>query len=244
MPRASKRIDWWTRPFAVLDFETTGIDPLEARAISVSYKILDAQGEPAGEGLDSLIQPYVPIPTEASDVHGITAEKLKDAPGSQDVLGRLVDLLNYGADVWDRPLVIFNVRYDWTLLHAECRRHRLKAPRAATQLLDPTIIDRTLDKYRRGSRKLIDMARHYGVSLEDAHSADADAIATAGIMRELILRYPSELQVDPKDLQARQAVWFEKWRDGINRYWQREGIDKRVEGTWPLFDPQPDLFAP
>lgn len=237
------RNEWWNRPIAVLDFETTGTDPLAARAVSVSLHVLDPHGLPAADPFDRIINPGVPIPPEASAVHGIDQEMVLLKGDDPEAVFNALQIEIGHANTWERPLAIFNVRYDWTLLHAENRRHGLKAP-PAVALLDPTIIDRTLDKYRRGSRKLADVAGHYGVTLEDAHSADADAIATAGIMRALVERFPKELQITLADLQVLQARWFVEWRDGINAYWSRTGKDQRVEGTWPLFDPQPDLFAP
>ena len=234
---------WWDRPIAVLGFETTGTNPLEARAVSVSLHVLDSGGQPAAEPFDRIINPGVPIPPEATEVHGITdeiAELRGEEPG---VIFTALQLELAHTRLWEWPLAIYNVRFDWTLLHQENRRHKVKGP-PPLRLLDPLVIDRTLDKYRRGSRKLANLAAFYGVELLDAHDASADAIATAGVMRKLVATYQDDLRRPIEALQVLQARWFNQWRDGINAYWQREGKSQRVEGSWPLFDPQPDLFAP
>jgi DNA polymerase III epsilon subunit-like protein len=79
------------------------------------------------------------------------------------------------------PLVIFNARYDLTVLDREARRHGLLplTDRRSLFVVDPLMIDKWLDRYRKGSRKLDAICAHYGAVLDGAHDASYDAIAAA-----------------------------------------------------------------
>jgi DNA polymerase-3 subunit epsilon len=116
-------------------------------------------------------------------------------------------------------------------------------------LVDPLLLDRWLDKYRKGSRKLVDVAHRWGVELSQAHAADADAIAAAQTARAIALhwgptrdRHTSAFrQSDLLFPGARryQAELYLKWRDDVNAYWERsgaketDGTPRRATGTWP-----------
>ena len=52
---------------------------------------------------------------------------------------------------------------------------------ALRPVLDPRVLDKHIDPYRRGGRKLTDLCAHYKVALDGAHSADADAIAACRV---------------------------------------------------------------
>ena len=85
---------------AFLDTETTGLDE---KAEVVEISILDYEGNPL---LDTLIKPVDPIPQEATKVHGITDEMVKDAPTILDVLPTIIEInQNYN---W----IIYNADYD------------------------------------------------------------------------------------------------------------------------------------
>ena len=70
----------------------------------------------------------------------------------------------------------FNAAYDFSLLDAECRRYGLDTI-DARPVIDPMVIDRRVDRFRRGKRTLTVATEVYGVELLDAHDASADAIA-------------------------------------------------------------------
>lgn len=182
----------------------------------------------------SIVDPGVPIPAGAAAVHGITTERARaEGVPPADAIRAAAPLLlrcrNEGT-----PLVIYNAPFDWPLLMAESSRHGVPLP-AGVPLLDPLLLDRHFDRYRRGSRRLTDVATHYGVRLDAAHSAEADAVATAAIARALVAAFPSELaHLSVVDLQVRQARWYAAWRDGINDYWQRRGDPRRNTTDWPV----------
>src|SRR5690606_4831089 len=131
-----------------------------------------------------IVNPGIEIPTEESDVHGITTDRAQaeddDAKAAVAHLASLFRLTHR----FGQPVVIYNAPFDWPMMLAECDRYGVDIPRDI-YLIDPLLIDRHMDRYRKGGRKLEVVARHYGVTLTNAHSAEADAVATAGVARAL-----------------------------------------------------------
>lgn len=242
------QVHWADGPLLVLDTESTGTDYRTARMVSCYCAVIQPNGTVLPNSrVSTLVNPGVPIPPEAEAVHGLTTAMVEaDGQPTADVIAALIPPLRAAIQAgW--PLVIFNVRYDWPLLLTEAQRVRCHDPiwtsptPPGLALLDPVVIDRTLDKYRRGSRKLLDCCGVYGVPLTEAHSADADAVATAGLMRGLIRRYPQLRTHSLPQMHYMQRVWFRQWRDGLNSYWRKQ--DKRdpvtgelvqMTGEWPV----------
>jgi DNA polymerase-3 subunit epsilon len=82
------------------------------------------------------------------------------------------------------PLIVFNARYDLTVIDREARRLGLVAELAKIRsfVVDPLVIDYHLDRYRPktvASHKLVDVCRLYGATLDRAHDAASDAISAA-----------------------------------------------------------------
>lgn len=234
-PSVASRIaaPWHEGTIASLDFETTGVRPQKDRMVSVNLSFVDPEGEILDGSLYTIVNPGVDIPTEASEIHGITTAHAQ-AVGASPYL-TLLDLK--AAVAWAHtegiPICIYNVPFDWPLLHAEAARHGVHGIPRDVPLLDPLVLDRALDRYRKGSRKLADVAAHYGVELADAHDASADAAASVGVLRALARTYPRLASMSLSELQGFQRRAYETWKDGINDYWERIGKESRVEGSWP-----------
>ncbi|MEU1133361.1 3'-5' exonuclease [Streptomyces sp. NPDC005900] len=97
--------------FAVLDTETTGLDA-DAKIVEI--------GITTGSGrvlLDTLVHPGVPIPEEASFIHGIHDQDVRDAPTFGDVLPRITEALR------GRRVIIYNRAFDTGVLAYELDRH-------------------------------------------------------------------------------------------------------------------------
>ena len=226
---------WHTEPLAVLDLEATGVDPATARIVEVALFVGDQHGN-VDPIVDTLVNPGVPMPTDAADVTGITTADL-EARGADPatILGQTVDALDELAR--NRvPIVIYNATYDWPLLAAELARHRLSnlpnVPPAV--IVDPLVLDRRVDRYRKGKRTLAATAEHYGVYLEDAHRATPDAMVAVAVARALAERYPAVLDIDGSDLVALQIEAHRSWRDNFNAYLKRSGAEREpVSGEWP-----------
>ena len=186
------------------------------------------------DSLTCVVDPGVPVPPEAAAIHGITTERARaEGRPPAEALGAAAALVARCRDEGG-PLVIFNVPFDWPLLSAECRRYGAPLP-TGVPLFDPLLVDRHCDRWRRGSRRLADVARHYGVLLANAHAAAADAVATAALARVLVHAYPDDLAgLSPAELHARQARWYSDWRDSLNAYWARRGDPRRHTRGWPV----------
>ena len=109
------------REAAVLDVETTGLDPQKDRVISVSVLVFDFQTAAYeqridGQTFDALVNPRIPIPTEATKVHGIKDRHVAEAEPFSAVAARLREFIG------TRPLVGHNVQFDKRFLNAELKR--------------------------------------------------------------------------------------------------------------------------
>ena len=222
---------WLQRPLASLDLETTGTDPATSRCIEIAVVLVDADGRPADDGYLTLIDCGEEIPEEAVAVHGISTarmrtEGLAPAAAIAEVAARLRAVADEGI-----PVVIYNARFDWPLLLAEAQRVGIELPEVT--LIDPMVIDRHLDRYRKGKRRLGDVAQHYGVDAGTAHSAYDDALASARIAQAIGRRFPQLGELGTADLHELQRGWFAEWRDGFNRFLVTKGSDDLVTGRWP-----------
>jgi DNA polymerase III subunit epsilon len=227
---------WCDAPLASLDLETTGRDPATDRILAIAL-FRQENGRAPTPIVDTLVDPgpEVEIPAEAAAVHGITRQRLVEqgAPPLAEVLrevhAALCDLTAEGVAV-----VIYNAPFDWPFLAAELAR--LDPPRDLPDgaLVDPLVLDRHVDRYRKGKRTLEAAAEHYGVALEDAHEAAADALASLGVARAIGRTYPDIGELCPQELHAVQVQAHGVWKDSFNAYLARIGADREpVTGTWP-----------
>lgn len=226
-------MSWPNETMLGLDFETTGVNPLECRTVTVALVEMDGTGALV-KANGAVIDSGVEIPDEAAAVHGYTTLRVKEEGRTpEDVFPKLLTLL-IGHAKDHRPLVMFNARFDWTLLHAEAERVGMLVPEF--NIIDPFIMDKALDKYRKGSRKLVDTAKYYDVPLLDAHTASADALAACGVARAIGRTYPAVADMPLSTLQTNQAYWFQEWKASFNAYLLKKNPDEPdlVTGDWPL----------
>ncbi|MFE0465105.1 3'-5' exonuclease [Kitasatospora sp. NPDC058965] len=230
---------WYRGPFASFDTETTGVDVEQDRIVSAALVLQSAPGaEPTR--LSWLADPGVPIPEGARAVHGITDERVRaegrpPALVTAEIAAALAAQARAGV-----PLVVMNAPYDLTLLDRELRRHRdssLDAFLAGAELLvvDPRVLDKHVDRYRKGRRTLTDLCAHYGVVLDGAHDAGADAWAALQLVRVLGERYQGTLGAfSPAELHLRQRTWHAAQARGLQEWFDRSGTPERVDRSWPL----------
>lgn len=224
---------WVDDPFLAVDTETTGIDVWSDRIVEVAAVLVLPDGTVA-DTYSTIVNPGVDIPEGASAVHGITTARARDegvapAEALQAIAERI---FRHG----HRPLVMFNARFDWPILLAEAERHGVEFPFLAP-VLDPFLVDKMLDQYRRGSRKLVAVAEHYDVELDeaDAHGAVADAVASARVMRQIVARYPQVGERSLASVFLRQVRGYERWRTGFVDYKHSRGeLDFRIAPGWPI----------
>lgn len=223
------------------DTETTSTDPAEARIVTAA---IVAHGGGRPERVQSwLINPGVPIPPETTAIHGIddaraAADGQDPAGALEDIASTLATCLSYGM-----PVVAFNTAYDWSVLHYELVRHGMPtmADRLGAEpltLIDPHVIDREMDRYRKGPRKLKTVCEVYGIELTDWHTAEADARAALLIADVEFERYPRLRQSSPAALFAAQRVWRAEQATSLQAYLRRTDPTAVVEGAWPLITSQ------
>jgi DNA polymerase III subunit epsilon len=230
---------WHQELLIGFDLETTGTDPREARIVTGAVIEVRA-GEPMGRK-EWLADPGVEIPADAVAVHGISNERAAaEGRPADTVADSIADVL---VGYWKTgvPVVAYNAAFDLTLLAAELRRHALPslddrlggAPPAP--VIDPYTIDRWVDRYRRGKRNLEAVCAEYGVVLDAAHTAPADALAAARLASAIADRHPKIASLGPAELHRRQIGWYAEWAADFQAFLRRKGdAGAVVDGAWPL----------
>jgi DNA polymerase-3 subunit epsilon len=228
-------VSTWDGPLGVFDLETTGVDTDTARIVSACIAVLDADGAVTARW-DWLIDPGIEVPAGASAVHGITTDRAR-AEGRPaevaiaEISQTLRVLLAQGV-----PLTVYNAPYDLTLLDRECRRHDVAPLEAPAPVVDPLVIDKAVDRYRKGKRTLEVTAERYGVALEGAHDAGADAIAAGRVAQALGRAFPEELGDSAADLHGRQEIWYVEQARSFEEYVRtKPGREAYVaDRSWPV----------
>lgn len=166
------------RPVAFFDLETTGTDPASDRIVEIAVLRMLPGGE--RESRTRRIHPERPIPPEATAVHGIRDEDVRESPVFRQIARGLLDFLG------DADLAGFGVlRFDVPLLDREFRDCGLDLGLAQRRILDMMTI-----YHRKESRDLSAAVRFYlGREHQGAHSAVADVEATAELFDAQLARY-------------------------------------------------------
>ncbi|MFE5401152.1 3'-5' exonuclease [Streptomyces sp. NPDC056580] len=230
----------WHRELLIgFDLETTGTDPHEARIVTGAVIEVRA-GEPMGRR-EWLADPGVEIPADAVAVHGISNERATAEGSPADrVADAMADVL---VSYWRGgvPVVAYNAAFDLTLLSAELRRHGLPSlsdrlgGAAPAPVIDPYTIDRRADRYRRGKRNLEAVCAEYGIVLDSAHDACADALAAARLASAIADRHPKIAALGAAELHTRQIDWYAEWAADFQSFLRRKGDETAViDGTWPI----------
>jgi len=225
----------WGDRLGVFDLETTGVDVDTSRIVSACIAVLDDAGRVISRW-DWLADPGIEIPEGASAVHGITTERARaEGRPATLVIAEIAQTLRVLFDS-RIPVTVYNAPYDLTLLDRECRRHGLDALDDVAPVIDPLVIDKAVDRYRKGKRTLEVTAELYEVPLDDAHDAGADAIAAGRVALALLRRYPDDLDIELADLHGRQEVWHAEQAASFQEYLRsKRGDDSYIaDPSWPV----------
>ncbi len=167
------------RPIAFFDLETTGVDPAKDRIVEIA--ILKLHPDSSRETYVKRINPEMPIPAEASEIHGIYAEDLVDAPTFKQVAHEIknfianCDLGGYNSNKFDLPA-----------LAEEFLRCDIEVDFTSRKLVDVQQIF-----YKKEPRTLAGAYKFYcNAELQNAHSAEADILATVEVLEAQIKMYP------------------------------------------------------
>ncbi|MBB6120442.1 exonuclease domain-containing protein [Nocardiopsis algeriensis] len=239
-------MSWHTRPMAALDFESTGLDVTADRIVTAALWRID----PAARTKDVrtwMADPGIEIPAEATAIHGVTTEQARGSgrPAAEVVAEIAAALEKVSAD--GLPVVVYNAPYDLGLLCAELDRHGLPAGFVeGLRVIDPLVLDKRVDPYRRGGRKLTDVCALHGVPLdqEQAHGASADALAAARLAWKLAAAHEELTALDLDDLHAAQVRWKAEQAASFQAYLRRKDPEAVVDGSWPVaLSPRPSDTA-
>ena len=166
------------RPIVFIDLETTGINLATDRVIEIA--IVKISPDKEKQVKHKIINPQIPIPKSASDIHGITDEHVKDKPTFKEVANELkqfidnADLSGYNSN-----------RFDIPLLMEEFLRAGISLDMTNRRLLDVQQIFHMMEKRTLGAAYKFYCEKE----LIDAHSAEADATATWEILEAQLTRY-------------------------------------------------------
>lgn len=172
------------RPIVFFDLETTGIDLSRDRIVEISMVKIHPNGDQ--ELKTRRINPEMPIPAEATAIHGITDEDVKDSPRFREIAKSLAqyiegcDLGGYNSNKFDIPMLV-----------EEFLRADVDVDLKKRKFIDVQNIFHKMEQ-----RTLIAAYKFYcDKDLENAHSAEADIMATYEVLQAQLDRYP-ELQND------------------------------------------------
>ncbi len=176
-------------PLVFFDLETTGVDIVHDRIVEISFMKVYPSGKE--ECKTRRINPEIPIPPESTAVHGITDEDVKDCPTFRAIAKSLA------AQIEGCDLAGFNSnRFDIPLLVEEFLRAGVDVDLSKRKFVDVQTIFHKMEQ-----RTLSAAYKFYcNKSLENAHTAEADTIATYEILKAQLDRYPDVLQNDIKFL--------------------------------------------
>lgn len=248
---------WWDGRLVGFDCESTGVS-VETDRIVTAAVVACGGGRPS-ETQTWLIDPAVEIPDEAAAIHGVTTERARTyGDEARPAIAEILTMLSDRPE--DTPIVVMNARFDLSLLDREARRYGLVPLQDRVDLLvvDAMVLDRHVDRYRRGSRKLDALCAHYGAGLDEAHDAGSDALAACrlayvigkrgeivrrvrnaqdGREKAALVREWARVRGDLPALHEAQTRWARVQADGLREYFAAKGQDDDaagVRGDWPL----------
>ena len=101
-------------------------------------------------------------------------------------------------------------------------------------VIDPMVLDKYVDTYRSGKRTLEVASRIYGVKLEDAHNATADAVAAGRVAQAIAKKYAEKLPADVVELHNSQIEWSASQDASYEKFRRGSSPDFSIQRGWPL----------
>ena len=186
-------------PLVFFDLETTGVNVTKDRIVEISYLKIMPDGRE--ESKTRRINPQIPIPPQATAIHGITDEDVKDCPVFREIAVSLAKQIK-GCD-----LAGFNSnRFDIPLLAEEFLRAGVDIDLNKQKFIDVMTIYHKMEP-----RNLATAYKFYcGKDLMEAHQAENDVRATYEVLMSQLERYP-ELENDVEALAS-----FSSFTDNID----------------------------
>ena len=184
--------------------------------------------------MPGIVDPGVEIPAEATAIHGITTEYAREHGENVDKAAAGIVVALQAAWAAGMPVVGYNIAYDLTVLDRALYRAGLDGIGEIGPVIDPLVIDRSVDRYRRGKRTLTAACQHYDVRLDGAHDSTQDALAAARVAWRIAQRHPAIAALTLPELQdlQREAHW--EWATHFQEYLRKKGTPEVIDTAWPI----------
>jgi DNA polymerase-3 subunit epsilon len=199
------------RPIVFFDLETTGTERTLDRIVEIAAVAVPPEGPP--RLFDRRVNPGVKIPREASEIHGISDEDVRNEPSFRDLAPVLLAFLG------EADLAGYNIRnFDVPILMKEFERAAVPFSLEGRRILDMQTIF-----FRKEPRDLSAAVRFFaGREHAGAHAALADVVAAAEVFAGQLRRYP-DLPRTLDGLHEFSAPAEGRWVDPDKRFFWRDG---------------------
>lgn len=225
-PAASLPAHHWARSrLAVVDTETTGLDPSTGDRI-VEVGVVVFEDGAVRERWGTLIDPGRPLPPDTSRITGIQPDDVLGMPAFADIADALLERLD------GCLLVAYNASFDRGFLLHELGRCGRTLP-AGAMWIDPLVLAKELQRGQ-GNMKLGSVAKRLGVPLDEAHRACADAECAGWVLLALAAGLPAEMEqvLDLHETwEAQQNIQRNTWKSrqkpgtvGAAEAWTDDGL--------------------
>jgi DNA polymerase III epsilon subunit-like protein len=176
--------------YSLIDFETSGFQPGNAKILEVAVIKIDSKGKIIGE-FNTLVNPENGF-VGPTDVHRITPSMVSDAPTLSEIMGDLIAILDSSI------IVAHNARFEENFLDFALRENGIKhplMPSIDTLWLSRQVLD--LPNYKLGT-----VIQNFDIEFKDAHTAYGDVRAMATVFPEMLamskeIKFPTTLQKSP-----------------------------------------------
>jgi DNA polymerase-3 subunit epsilon len=224
---------WNEGPLLGFDLETTGVNPRSDLPVQVAL----IRWEPYGTDYRNvfIVDPGCEVPPGAEAIHRISTQKARREGCPLDEAAAIVHAALRKAQADHVPVVAMNASFDITIAAMLFRSFGLE-PIEWRALVDPLVIDRKVDGFRPGKRRLDVLCEIYHVELGSPHDAGSDADATLALARTIAWRYPEIAKYEIGELTKLQADWHLTWALEYDS-WRRENGEAGLapeEFCWPL----------
>jgi DNA polymerase-3 subunit epsilon len=235
-------VSWADGRLSAFDLETSGVDHERDRIVTAVVAHIAPGRDPVIH--EWLIAVDVDIPESATAIHGVTTEHAR-AYGrpAAEVVPEIAAELRIG---WSAGAIVVghNIAFDFSFLDREHRRWAEQPFAVTGPVADSFVLDRHVDKYRKGSRKLEAVADLYCVRLDGAHNATADALAAARVLWRMCRVYPDLGAMDVRDLFRLQVTAKAEQAAGLQDHLRQKKVDAGapvdeiesvvVDPHWPI----------
>jgi len=175
--------------FAVVDFETTGLNPETDRIVQLAAVIVNGEGHIV-DSFDTIVKPESPAEYQhgAEHIHGISAEQVSSGMPLRQALEQLWSISA------GNVFTAHNASFDLGFLHAESERVGIEG-QVEIHIDTLELSRRTAGTDTTRRHNLFALCEHYGIKRDQVHDAKSDATATAQLLMHLI----KELGVETPD---------------------------------------------